>query len=275
MKPPVFDYLRAASLDEALDTLAEQGDDATIIAGGQSLLAMLNMRLLAPQVLVDIRGIEQLDTLKISDGSVQIGAAVTQGRLARMMELGADLPLVSHALQHVGHYQTRARGTVCGSLAHADPSSELPLCLATLGGHVQLRSRDASRSVPAQAFQTGMLETACEAEEIIFAVHFPLRRENEGQAFSEFSRRHGDFAVVAAAATACGEEVRLGFGGIDDRPMVMTWPSLDDAQVDDAVNEFIASIDILEERHTPATYRARLARALGAQVIREARACRF
>jgi 2-furoyl-CoA dehydrogenase FAD binding subunit len=150
----------------------------------------------------------------------------------------------------------------------------LPLCLATVGGRVELRSRDAARTLDASAFQTGMLETAREPDEIIVAVELPVRREGEGQAFSEFSRRHGDFAIVAAAATAHGDAVRLGFGGIADRPAVMTWSTLDDAQVDDAVNEFLASIDIMEDRNTPATYRARLARALGAQVIREARACR-
>lgn len=274
MKPPAFDYLRAESLEEALDAMAEYGDDATIIAGGQSLMAMLNMRLLAPEILVDIHGIGDLGYLDSLDGYLRIGAGVTQGRLASMTALEERLPLVALALEHVGHYQTRARGTVCGSLAHADPSSELPLCLATLGGQVELRGRDSTRTLDADAFQTGMLETAREPEEVIVGVQFPLRRDGEGQAFGEFARRHGDFAVVAAAATAEGDMVRLGFGGIDDRPAVRTWASLDDGQVDDAVDEFLASIDIMEDHHAPATYRARLARMLGAKAVREARACR-
>lgn len=274
MKPPAFDYVRAEDLDEALAALDAHGDDAKVLAGGQSLVAMLNMRLVSPQILVDISRIGALDRIAREDGRVQIGAGVTQGRLAGWEAIEAELPLVAHALAHVGHYQTRARGTVCGSLAHGDPSSELPLCLATLGGEVVLRRSGATRIVDAASFQTGMLETACAPEEIVESVRFPARRPGEGQAFAEFARRHGDFAIVAVAATARGEDVTLGVGGVADRPYVARWPALAPDDVGDALEDLVEAIPAADGGTVPAAYRARLVRALGRRVIEEARACR-
>ncbi len=271
MKPPAFDYLRAETLEQALEALAEHGDEAKVIAGGQSLLAMLNMRLLAPEVLVDIANLDELATLGCDDANLHIGAGITQGQLARLPALQEASPLVAAALEHVGHYQTRARGTVCGSLVHADPSSELPLCLALLEGDVTLLSRAGTRTLDAPAFQTGMLETACAPEEIVASVRLPARDEGEGQAFAEYARRHGDFAVVAAGARVRGSSVRLGFGGIDDRPAVRTFDDLAPGDEADAVDTLLGEVDIMEDRHAPAAYRRRLARALGVQVIREAR----
>jgi len=274
VKPPAFDYLRAELLEEALAALAEHGDDAKVIAGGQSLMAMLNMRLLAPEVLVDINAIPGLGGIDADVEHVHIGAGVTQGALARWNGIEQALPMVARALRHVGHYQTRARGTVCGSLAHADPSSELPLCLATLGGEVILRSAGGTRSMGPEAFQVGMLETACGADEIVESVSLRRRRDGEGQAFAELARRHGDFAIAAAAATASGEQVRLGIGGIADSPQVMQWESLAANEVDAALDAMLDGIDIMEDRSAPAAYRARLARHLGRRVIEEARRCR-
>ena len=274
MKPPPFDYLRAENLDEALAVLDAHGDDAKVLAGGQSLIAMLNMRLLAPAILVDISAIGALERIERDGERVEIGAGVTQARLARWRATESALPLGARALEHVGHYQTRARGTVCGSLAHADPSSELALCLATLGGEVVLRRSGATRILDAASFQTGVLETACEPEEIVESVRLPVRRSGEGQAFAEFARRHGDFAVVAVAATVCDEEIRLGVGGATDRPHVARWSALAPDDVGDALEALVEEIDILEDRNTPAAYRSRLLRALGQGVIEEARACR-
>ena len=140
MKPPRFDYVRAASVEEAVETLAEHGEDARVLAGGQSLVAMLNMRLLAPAVVVDISRVPALATITRTRNAIEIGAAVTQAAALWFDGLAAQLPLLARALPFVGHRQTRARGTVCGSIAHADPSSELPLCLAALDGEVVLRS---------------------------------------------------------------------------------------------------------------------------------------
>ena len=274
MKPPPFDYLRTEDLDEALAVLDAHADDAKVLAGGQSLVAMLNMRLLAPEILVDISAIGALDRIERDGDWIEIGASVTQGRLARWEAAESALPLVAAALEHVGHYQTRARGTVCGSLAHADPSSELPLCLATLGGNVLLRRSGATRILDAASFQMGMLETACEPEEIVESVRFPVCRAGEGQAFAEFARRHGDFALVAVAATARDEEIRLGVGGATDRPHIAHWSTLAPGDVGDALEALVEELDIPEDRNAPAAYRARLVCALGRGVIEEARACR-
>ncbi len=153
MKPRPFDYVRPDTIDEAVAVLAEYGDDARILAGGQSLMAMLNLRLADPAVLVDIARIPELDTIRDLGNKIEVGAAVTQNRLLAWPELAKKLPLLAAALPFVGHFQTRNKGTVCGSVAHADPSSEIPLSLAVLEGEVVLRSQtgDAqshSRSVP-------------------------------------------------------------------------------------------------------------------------------
>ena len=153
MKPRPFDYVRPDTIDEAVAVLAEYGDDARILAGGQSLMAMLNLRLADPAVLVDIARIAELDTIRDLGDKIEVGAAVTQNRLLAWPDLAKKLPLLAVALPFVGHFQTRNKGTVCGSVAHADPSSEIPLSLAVLEGEVVLRSQtgDAqsrSRSVP-------------------------------------------------------------------------------------------------------------------------------
>ena len=149
MKPAAFDYLRAETLEEALDTLGEHGDDAKVIAGGQSLMPMLNIRLVKPAILVDISRVTGLDYTKTGNHRFEVGGIVTQGELAKNGTLAEIVPLLAQALPHVGHFQTRNRGTVCGSLCHSDPSSEIPLCLATLGGEVVLKSKRHERIVAA------------------------------------------------------------------------------------------------------------------------------
>ena len=157
MKPKAFDYLRAETADEAVETLSRRGDDARVLAGGQSLIAMLNLRLVEPGILVDVSRIGDLAGVEEKDGWIEVGAATTQGDLLAWPDLAARVPLLALAMPHLGHFQTRNKGTVCGSLCHADPSSELPLCLATLGGEVALSSRRGERRLAANDFQTGML----------------------------------------------------------------------------------------------------------------------
>src|SRR5579863_9438371 len=200
MKPRPFDYARPDTVEEVLALLAEYGDDARILAGGQSLIPMLNLRLIEPAVLIDISRIAALDAIADKGAKVEIGAAVTQNKLMDWPQLAARLPLLAATLPFVGHFQTRNRGTVCGSIAHADPSSELPLSLALLGGSVVLRSKKGGeRVVAAEAFQQDMLSTARGVEELIVAARFPVI-EGKGMAFNEVARRHGDFAMVAVAA---------------------------------------------------------------------------
>ena len=274
MKPPRFDYVRAASTEEAIEALAEHGDDARVLAGGQSLVAMLNMRLVAPEVVVDISRVPELAAIARTEGAIEIGAAVTQAAVQRLDGLGAHLPLVARALPFVGHYQTRARGTVCGSIAHADPSSELPLCLATLQGEVVLRSLRGTRTLTAADFQRDVLTTACEPDEVIVAVRFPLRAPGEGCAFNEFGIRHGDFAIVAVAAIAGASRVRVGVGGCSDRPHVVEFPPTVGDDLAERLNALAWSLPFDDDHHAGARYRRDLVRMLGRQTVEAAMRCR-
>jgi 2-furoyl-CoA dehydrogenase FAD binding subunit len=274
VKPSAFDYLCATTLDEALAALADGGEDARILAGGQSLIAMLNLRLLTPGLLIDIGGIEALKYIREDGDIVEIGAMTTQAELLNWPGLSAKLPLLAALLPHVGHYQTRGRGTVCGSIAHSDPSSELPLALALLAGEVVLRSTGGTRTMPASDFQTGMLSTARRPDEIVTAVRFPTRRAGEGCAFREVARRHGDFAIVSVAATARGDHVRIAVGGVADRPAVQDMPSSGGSELDDALNQLAWRLNAGDDIHATARYRRDLVRRLGPKVINEALSCR-
>ncbi|MDH3691279.1 MAG: FAD binding domain-containing protein [Gammaproteobacteria bacterium] len=274
MKPAAFDYLRADSIDEALECLAQLGDDARVIAGGQSLMPMLNMRLAKPEVLIDISALGELDYIKIERGMIEVGAAVTQAQLANWPELPKQAPLLQAAISHVGHFQTRNRGTVCGSLCHADPSSELPLCLATLGGEVVLASIKGKRTLSASEFQIGMLSTAKRADEMMIAARYPTNQAHTGYAFDEFARRHGDFAIVAAAAVTLGDKIRLGIGGVADRPQVLELDNPNGNSLDDALNTFAWELGGSDDIHATARYRRELVRRLGKQTLQDAIACR-
>ena len=274
MKPASFDYLRCESVEEALAALAQRGEAARVLAGGQSLMAILNMRLAEPALVIDIGRLSALDRLAVEGDRLVVGATVTQAALERWPELGEKAPLLALALPWVGHFQTRNRGTVCGSIAHADPSAELPLCLATLGGEVVLRSASARRTVAADRFFNGILSTACRADELIEEVRFPLRRQGAGQAFRELGLRHGDFAVCAVAVVAEGERLRIGVGGVADRPIVRELSALANDALDDALNELAWDLDAADDTHATAAYRRRLVRSLGRQAIEEARSCR-
>lgn len=274
MKPAAFDYVRAASLQEALDVLAQFGARARVLAGGQSLLAMLNIRLAEPELLVDISRLADLQGIRIDGDWVDIGAGVVQSDLLAWPQLGTELPLLARALPHVGHFQTRNRGTVGGSIAHSDPSSELPLCLLALGGEVELRSARRTRRVPAAAFQTGMLSTAREADELLTAVRLPRKRPGEGFAFGEVARRHGDFAIVALAAVATAQGARLTVGGVADRPATCDVGQAAGAALDDSLNAFAWALRGADDIHATARYRRDLVRRLGAKLIEEARSCR-
>jgi 2-furoyl-CoA dehydrogenase FAD binding subunit len=267
MKPAAFDYVRAEHLDEALDVLAQEGSDARIIAGGQSLMAMLNMRLAKPRTLIDIMHLGELARIETRAGAVTIGAGVRQATLQQWPDLGQNLPLAALALPWTGHAQTRSRGTVCGSIAHADPSAELPLVLQALGGEVHLRSAKRRRRVTAKDFFTGMMATARGDDEMIEAVSFPVVRKR--CAFREVARRHGDFAIVACAAVATDAGVRLAVGGVADVPVARDFPRLDGGALDDALNGFAWELDARDDVHATARYRRDLVRMIGRELVRE------
>lgn len=273
MKPAAFDYLQAATLDEALDALHEAGGDARVIAGGQSLVPMLNMRLAHPAVLVDIMRIEALQKIEWSGSDILIGAGVRQARLEAWPELAARLPLVAMALPWLGHVQTRARGTVCGSLAHADPSAELPLSLIALQGSLHLRTRRKARTVSAEDFFLGMMATELAEGEMIEAVSFPSRVEGIGYGFNEIGRRHGDFAITAVAAVVTERTASIAIAGVDDRPRRFEVPLPGDSGLDDALNEIAWDLNARDDIHASARYRRELVRRLGRRTIEEAAAC--
>jgi len=269
MKPRPFDYVRPDTVEEVVALLAEYGDDARILAGGQSLLPMLNLRLIDVGVLIDISRIAELDTIAERGGSIEIGAAVTQNKLMAWPALQQKLPLVAAALPYVGHFQTRNKGTVCGSIAHADPSSELPLALAVLEGEVVLRSARGRRALKAAEFQLDMLTTARAPDELIVALRFPVMA-GQGAAFHEVARRHGDFAIVAAAAIVEKDStVRLGVGGMAGRPMVRRIAG--DAEA--AISAWAEELEGFEDLHASPALRRDLFRNLAPYVIEEARRC--
>jgi 2-furoyl-CoA dehydrogenase FAD binding subunit len=270
MKPAPFDYLRARTLAEAHDVLAAEGGDASVIAGGQSLVPLLSMRMARPKVLLDIMHLDALGGIRVADGAIRIGATVRQAELLAWPELARQQPLLAQAMPWIGHWQTRARGTVCGSIALADPSAELPLCLVALGGKVSLSSKAGRREVTADDFFTGLMSTARRDDELIESVSFPCRRASEGFAFREFARRHGDFAIVACAAVADAKRVRLAVGGVADRPVVRDFSDASD----DALRDFAAKLDARDDLHATAEYRRGLVRELGRETITEAQRCR-
>jgi 2-furoyl-CoA dehydrogenase FAD binding subunit len=273
MKPPRFDYVRAESRPEVLQVLAAEGADARVIAGGQTLVPMLSMRLARPKVLIDIMGLPELNRIEVVDGALRVGAAVRQAALLAWPGLARMQPLLAQMLPWVGHAQTRSRGTVCGSVAHADPSAELPLALIALGGEVHLAGRRRTRKVAAEQFFLGLMSTAKADDELITGVAFPTAQAGQGYAFREFGRRHGDFALTACAAVVTATSVRLAVGGVADRPVARTWDNLSGSALDDALNAFAYDLDARDDLHASARLRRDLVRKLGAQTIAEARQC--
>lgn len=274
MKPPAFDFLRPDSPAEVLAALAEYRGDATLIGGGQSLVPMLNMRLARPKLLIDTMRLTDLAVIREAAGKVRIGLGVRQAQLENWPDLSARLPLLARAIPWIGHVQTRARGTVCGSVAHADPSAELPLCLVTLGGEVHLRSRKKARTLAAAEFFTGMMATAKHDDEMIEAVSYPVAAPGTGYAYHEIGRRHGDFAIVGLAAVVGPAGARLGVAGVDDFPRCFDLPLPGDAGLADALNEVAWSLNARDDNHASARYRREMVRRLGHRVLKEAASCR-
>lgn len=278
MKPAAFEYVRATSREEALDVLLQESSNARVLAGGQSLLPMLNMRLAKPAVLVDIMGVEEWRRVDDDGSTFRIGAAVRQaeieGEIERRPDLARRQPLLAAALPWVGHAQTRSRGTVCGSVAHADPSAELPLVLVALDGRVHLRSRRRAREMAAREFFTGMMATARADDEIVEAVSLPSAEPGTGYAFREVARRHGDFAIIACAAAVNSGGARLAIGGVADRPVARDLPGVASKELPDALDQFAWELEARDDLHATARYRRELVRRLGRAVIEEAMLCR-
>jgi CO/xanthine dehydrogenase FAD-binding subunit len=199
MKPPPFEYHDPTTLDEALGLVAEHGYDAKVLAGGQSLVPLLNFRLARPERLVDLNGIAELDYLRFENGTLRIGAMTRHSTLERSAEVAERVPLLTEAVKLVGHVQIRNRGTVGGSVAHADPAAELPVAFAALGARFHARSKTGERSFSPEELFVTHLTTALEPDELLTEIEVPVPRPGSGFAFVEFARRHGDFALGGAA----------------------------------------------------------------------------
>jgi 2-furoyl-CoA dehydrogenase FAD binding subunit len=271
MKPAPFAYLRADDTRHALDALAQAGADARVLAGGQSLMAVLNMRLAQPRWLIDISRTAELNTVRVEAGHLIVGAAATQGSVEWRATLGDEVPLLRMTFPHISHFQIRNRGTVCGSIAHADPSAELPLALLTLGGDVMLRSSKRKRVLNAADFFQGMLMTAREPDELVEAVRFPIKTPGQRFAFTEFSARHGDFALVSCAALVTDDAIRIGVGGVADRPVLECLPRIYGDDLRGALNDLSWKLGAQDDANVSAAYRRHLVRQLGWKVIQEAK----
>jgi aerobic carbon-monoxide dehydrogenase medium subunit len=223
VKPAPFAYERARSLDHAIELMGGT-DDSRLLAGGQSLIATLNMRLSRPQLIIDINRVPGLDQITISNGQIEIGALVRYAQAERSAEVAAHAPLIAKALPFIGHPAIRNRGTIGGSIAFGDPAAELPACFVALGGEAVIAGPSGTRAVEADAFYKGLYESALTPHDVLTAIRIPVATSETRTAFAELARRHGDYAMVGLAATARAagktlSEVRLVFFGVGTTPV--------------------------------------------------------
>ncbi len=282
MKPAPFDYVRPASLAEACELLAGD-EDARLIAGGQTLVPMLAMRLARPAKLIDILRLPELAGIREEQGAVVVGATTRQAQAERDPVIRASVPLLAHVLPWVGHPPTRNRGTIGGSIANADPAAEIPLAAVTLGAEIMLATTNGPTSMPADDFFVGPMLTSISQGECVRAIRFPVwPHRRVGTGFFEVSSRRSDFAFVAAAAQVALDEegrcleIALGLGGVADRPLrldvsSLVGTSLDAASGVDAVNAACADIEAMSDLHASAAYRRRVASVLCIRALQQAR----
>jgi len=286
VKPAWFDYYAPRTLEEALRILAEAGHDGKVLAGGQSLVPMLNFRIVNPTVIVDINRIEALNHLDIAADTLTIGALVRHADLLGNSRLREGWPLLAEATTQVAHPAIRNRGTVCGSVAHNDPAAEHPSVLVTLDGTVIIAGPSGRRELPAEQFFTGMLSNALDPGEMVMEVHYPRPSAGTGAAFVEFARRLGDFAIAGAAAIltmrddVC-ERARLTIVGMGDGPfraraaedaLMGRRLSADDGHdaFAEAAEKVIAAVQPAEDVHASSAYRRHLAGVMAVRALEAA-----
>jgi CO/xanthine dehydrogenase FAD-binding subunit len=279
MKPPAFAYERPTSIEAALAALARHGEDAKLLAGGQSLIPMLNLRLLAPRTIIDAGRLAELDGIRVEDGALRIGALTRHNAVLRSREVAERCPLLAEAYRHVAHHAIRNRGTIGGNLCHADPASELPVVALLLEATMVLRSSAGERYIAAADFFKGPFETAARADELLIEVRLPAQPEGQGYAFDEVSQRHGDFALVAAGCTLALEAgvcraARLGYGGVGPHALRIAEAEAALAGQPATPESFAKAAEAAAERvrpssdvHADADYRRDLVRALTTRVL--------
>jgi len=282
MKPAAFSYHRPRTLDEALALLAEHGDAAKLIAGGQSLVPVMNMRLAAPAELIDLNDLPGLAGIRDLGAVLEAGALTRQSELAGSELVALRCPVLALAARTIGHYVIRQRGTLGGSLAHADPTAQLPLVAVLLDAEIVVASRRGQRTLRAAEFFISVMTTVLEPDEIVVAVRFPVAAPGEGAAFELFSRRHGDFAIVAVAITASERDgrfagLRIALGGIGPVPAVygdvcraFVGQAADAAGVRAVAQAVAAAAKPEDDARIPAAYRRELAQELTERALARA-----
>jgi aerobic carbon-monoxide dehydrogenase medium subunit len=225
MKASAFNYARATSVANALELLVAHGDGAKLLSGGQSLMPAMNLRLISPEMIVDLADLAELRGIAVTDQIVRIGALTRHVDLLHSSDIAVHAPLLTKAIAYVAHPAIRNRGTIGGSLAHADPAAELPACMVALNAKIVIRGPTGERRVPAAEFFTGIYETVLSPQELLVAVEFPAAKQGDRFFFEEFARRHGDYAIVGLAAQAIMDgsrfaDLRLAYFAIGDRPLL-------------------------------------------------------
>jgi CO/xanthine dehydrogenase FAD-binding subunit len=275
LKPPPFEYDDPRTLSDALSLLAEHGDDAKVLAGGQSLVPLLNFRLARPERLIDINGVSELDYLRVEDGVMRIGALTRHSALERSVEVAERVPLLTEAVRLVGHVQIRNRGTVGGSVAHADPAAELPVAFTALEARFRVRSTAGEREVGADELFVTHLTTSLRADELLTEVLVHVPPPHTGSAFVEFSRRHGDFALggaavlVTLAAGGTCERARIALLAAAPTPLraheaeqVLVSAELTEATAAEAAARAVAAVQPTGDIHGGSDYRRGLIQAM-------------
>jgi carbon-monoxide dehydrogenase medium subunit len=279
LKPSPFAYAKPADLAEALRLKADHGDDGTFIAGGQSLVATLNMRLSSPEILIDIGGVSELSGIEISDGRVRIGALTRHRDLEDSAQIKAHAPLIAEAITQVAHPAIRNRGTMGGSIAFADPAAELPACILALDGAIEIAGPDGRRKVAAGDFFKGLYDTDLGAGEIITAAEFSADSKDWRTGFDELARRHGDYAMAGLAARLRmdGEavaEARLVYFAVGDKPVLaaaaggaITGKPLAPETIEAAAASLDGDLEPFDDLHSSAAMKLHLARELTRRVL--------
>ena len=275
MKPAPFNLLRPRSVDEALAMLQAHGDDAKVLAGGQSLVPLMNFRLARPRNLIDINGVSGLDQIQFNGQTLMLGAMVRQRDAEHSLEVAERLPIFREAMEQVAHPAIRNRGTVGGSLVHADPSAELPMLAIALDAVFHLRSARANRSIAARDFFQGYLMTDIAPDELLVAIDFRMPSQNAGWCCTEIARRHGDFAIVAVAVLlGCDRDrsvnfARVALGGVGPAPLrvlsaedVLSGRRLDPELFRRAADAAVEAVDPPADIHASSGYRSQLTAVL-------------
>jgi carbon-monoxide dehydrogenase medium subunit len=278
MKAAAFAYARATSVVHALELLASRGEGAKVLSGGQSLMPAMNLRLVSPELLVDIGRLAELRGIAVKGDTIRIGALTRHVELLKSPEIRTHAPLLAEAAAHIAHPAVRNRGTIGGSLAHADPASELPACMLALDAAIIVRGPLGERRVAAKKFFTGIYETALAPGELLVAVEFAVARQGSAHFFHEFARRHGDFAIVGLAAQAAVSsdklaELRLAYFGVGERPVIaaaadkLIGISVTPAALAEASAALGAELDPHDDQQASTAMRRHLAKVLLARCV--------